>query len=98
MNWSADFFNDAYFYATLIIGLVALYPRAQLIADKIAAGPGQERVKATLGQRLCVLIPTFALIYPMLILQRPLAGLVMIIAWIVGLAGMVMVLRGRGAP
>jgi len=63
MNWSADFFTDPYFYATALIALVALYPRAQLIADKIAAGPDQQRVTATLGQRLCVLIPTFALIY-----------------------------------
>jgi len=31
-------------------------------------------------------------------LRRPLAGVVMIVVWVVGLAVMVVVLRGRDAP
>ncbi|MEL7088634.1 MAG: hypothetical protein AAGL98_09385 [Planctomycetota bacterium] len=59
MNFTLSFLTDANYWVLMVLGCLALLPRARYTADRMAAlTPADlQRIKPRLAQRACLLIP-----------------------------------------
>ncbi|MEM9418456.1 MAG: hypothetical protein AAGA25_05275 [Planctomycetota bacterium] len=59
MNWTTDFLTNPYFYYMLVLGGMAMIPRARYTADRMLALSAEEaqKIQPNFAQKVCVFIP-----------------------------------------
>lgn len=99
MNYTFSFLANANFYTLLILGLLALLPRARYTADRMQALTPEdlERIKPNLAQRVCLLIPGLCVFSCIVMFGYVVGAVALLVVYLSVYVGMVMVLKGPGA-
>ncbi|MEM1108192.1 MAG: hypothetical protein AAGH99_05815 [Planctomycetota bacterium] len=85
MNWTTSFLSDQYFYSLLVIGTLAMIPRARYVADRILSLKPEE-IKPNFAQRVCIFIPGICVFACIGMFRYALGAIVLLVAYIVGFA------------
>jgi hypothetical protein len=95
MNW--DFLSQPPFYYLLFIGMAAMIPRARYIADRFEAqsqSPDAPPLKPNLAQRITLFLPGICALYGVFLLQSMMAGVLLVVAYLIMFAGLIIWFRG----
>ncbi len=85
MNWSTSFLTDPYFYYLLVLGGMAMIPRARYTADRMLALSAAEAQKITpnFAQRVCVFIPGICVVACIGMFHYALGAIVLLVMFLV---------------
>lgn len=85
MNWTTSFFTDQYFYYLLILGGMAMIPRARYTADRMLALSAAEaqKIKPNFAQRVCVFIPGICVFASIGMFGYALGAIVLLVSFMV---------------
>ena len=96
LDTSMAFLSDPYFYYMLILGCLAMLPRARYTADRmLALSPDEaQRIKPNLPQRACLFIPGLC-VFACIVMFGYLSGAVtLLVVFLLVYVGLVMILKG----
>jgi len=85
MNWTSSFLTDQYFYYLLVLGGMAMIPRARYTADRMLAlsAAQAEKIKPNFAQRVCVFIPGICVFACVGMFQYALGAIVLLVMFLV---------------
>ncbi|MEM9916288.1 MAG: hypothetical protein AAF911_15140 [Planctomycetota bacterium] len=96
MNWTTSFLTNQYFYFLLILGGMAMIPRARYTADRMLALSAAEAEKITpnFAQRVCVFIPGICVFAAIGMFRYALGAIALLVAFIMIYVVLIFLFKG----
>ncbi|MBB6429020.1 hypothetical protein [Algisphaera agarilytica] len=93
--WTTDFLANQYFYYMLLIGGMALLPRARFTANRALALSAEEaeKIQPNAAQRVCVFIPGLCVFACIGMFRYALGAIVLLLFYIVIYVALIMLFK-----
>ena len=95
MGYSFDFLTDASWYTLLVLGCLAMIPRARYTADRMMALTPEAagRIKPSLAQRVCLFIPGLAVFSCIVMFNYVYGAVALLVAYLLVYVGLIFLFK-----
>ncbi|MEM7625800.1 MAG: hypothetical protein AAF333_09235 [Planctomycetota bacterium] len=96
MNFTFSFLAVGNYWVLLVLGCLAMLPRARYTIERMKAltPDDLQRIKPSIAQRVCLLIPGICVFACVVILQHATGAFVLLLVYLSVYFGLIMMLKG----